>query len=147
MKASGTIKAKLAWVDASDQPAPNPHDYVNLRETASASSGDSTARNYVTFKGSVDNGIGSSHATDFSSTGRRFETLSTTGGTAETQVSLKASIDVDTGAGATVNGTTGYISARCSFAVEVLNHAPPCNFRKDPFWSPIDQGNAHLIFK
>ncbi len=80
MKGNGTIKAKLQWVDGSGQPASNPPEYVNLRETSSASSGSSTPQDYVTYKGSVDNGIESPNKTEFSSRSRRFETLKTTGG-------------------------------------------------------------------
>ncbi len=68
-------------------------------------------------------------------------------------MTLSASIDVDAKPGATGN----YVSASCSFAVEVLNHAHPVKMRRDPRWSDasikigrvVDNGTPilKLLFK
>lgn len=167
--ATGTVTAKIKWLYTDGTSAPNPPQWVNVRKTASASyqiGGNLTSAGivYATGSGSASNGIGSPcivtqdptptappvqsiTGISGSSYERRYETLDGSSGTITIPVTLNGTASV------TVNrsdGGGGYLAAPCSFGVEVIDHAHPCNYRKDASFTPLqlrsDLGNLHMHY-
>ncbi len=120
------LNSRLGGLIPNESPGPNPPKYINVRVSSSATStGGPVNDRQASGSGSADNGLGASSAPQrFGpvATSRKFETKDSSSGTVEMNLRLKATVQM--------TAKDGSISAGCSAAVLIINHAHPCNYRR-----------------